>query len=467
MKRLAALLCLVLCLALPGYGWTGQSCTSAHRIPITLTAGPAGHSGEIEVNLVSADFPASYVFSAAGNDVRVLAANDTTAIDFVVASWNATAHTARLYIRPPNLAANSSTVVRIYLGNSALAAASNTAVVFPQTGLRVHNRTSTADPTSVASGRSSFASATPTIYNDVRATLNGVHNQALGGGTNDYGTCVSAVFQVTSGNAGTWQFRHGGDMGRGGHLFVSGTQLEERWNSNLWWADTFADTFADTAQTLEGAITLAAGWHPLEILGFEDCCDGIANFQAMRPGGSWTDFNTTNFTVRAVQCTSATATVTVTKSASQSCTTTLTASKSVTVLNDPAGNASPFAVPGARVRYTFNVSNPGQQTDASTLVLADALPPGVALVVSGATAFSLIQGTVSSGLTLTWSGASSTTDGVEFSTDGINFNYTPVPNAAGTDPAVTHVRFRPTGTFAPYAAGQTPSFRIRFSADVK
>jgi hypothetical protein len=252
-------------------------------------------------------------------------------------------------------------------------------------------------------------------------------------------------------------------MGRGGHLFVSGTQLEERWNSNLWWADTFADT----AQTLEGAINLAAGWHPLEILGFEDCCDGIANFQAMRPGGSWTDFNTTNFTVRAVQCTSATATVTVTKSASQSCTTTLTASKSVTVLNDPAGNASPFAVPGARVRYTFNVSNPGQQTDASTLVLADALPPGVALVVSGATAFSLIQGTVSSGLTLTWSGASSTTDGVEFSTDGINFNYTPVPNAAGTDPAVTHVRFRPTGTFAPYAAGQTPSFRIRFSADVK
>jgi uncharacterized repeat protein (TIGR01451 family) len=152
----------------------------------------------------------------------------------------------------------------------------------------------------------------------------------------------------------------------------------------------------------------------------------------------------------------------------QSCSTTLSANKAVSVISDPAGNASPYALPGAVVGYEFDIRNPGQPIDAATLVLADQLPAGVALVVAGAGAFRFLDGMPVSGLGFTWGGPGDTGDSVEFSTDGADFTYTPTaagPNA--TDPAVTHVRFQPSGTFRAFGAGQTPRFRIQFSAEVE
>ena len=78
------------------------------------------------------------------------------------------------------------------------------------------------------------------------------------------------------------------------------------------------------------------------------------------------------------------------------------------------------------------------------------------------------NGTPTSALTYTFTSLASTTDDVAFSSDGgATFTYTPVANANGVDPNVTHVRINPKGTFAgdPVAGAPSPSctasFRVR------
>ncbi|MEO1420470.1 MAG: hypothetical protein AAFU66_05910 [Pseudomonadota bacterium] len=62
----------------------------------------------------------------------------------------------------------------------------------------------------------------------------------------------------------------------------------------------------------------------------------------------------------------------------------VTASKTVSVVADPLGTAtSPYALPGSRVRYIISASNAGNlQADEDSIVLTDAIPPNMVLVVS-------------------------------------------------------------------------------------
>lgn len=461
-QRFMLLACLLtmLCLTAPAQAeWPEQSCASPHRIPITLTSGASGHNTETRIDLVSADFPASYIFSADGDDVRVFAANDSTAIPFVIAAWDSTARSATIYLSAPSMAANSTQTLSIYIGDGTLANGSNVPIVFPSVGMRLRSRVSTADPTSPATALAAFENATVDVYDAVRSTVSGINNRTLGGANGNYGWCVSAVINVTPATQGNWGFRYGADFGLGGHLYVRGVELEQQWNDNLWWANNYANT----AETLEGSINLAPGWHRYEALGFEDCCDGPTGFQARAPGGTWQDLSNTNFPLRAVQC--VTPTVTVTKAAPESCSTTLEGEKTVAVVSDTIGTVGlPYAMPGSRIRYDIAVTNPGQAVDASTLVLADILPPEFTLVTSGAGAFAFTDGVHSSGLSFTYAGPNSTNDSVEFSTNGTDYSY--IPNAP-VDPDVTHVRFQPSGVFAPNDAGDKPSFTISILGDVK
>ncbi len=435
--------------------WPQQSCSLRHRIPVTVTATAGTHNTETRIDLVSSDFPADYVFSTSGEDVRVFRADDITPVDFVIAGWDSTARSATVYARLPAIASGSSELVYVYFGDESLSAGDNAPAVFPSLGVRLRSRVSSADPTSAATGLAAFAAATADVDDSVRTSVTGLNNRALGGGNGNFGWCISAVLNVTPATAGIWSFRYGADFGRGGHLYVSGQALEEDWNDDLWWAGNYANT----AETLSGDIALTPGWHRYEALGYEGCCDGAVGFQARAPGGAWQDLSSTNFVIRGAQCVNVTANVNI--GAAESCTTDLTLAKTVAV---DASSSTDFFIPGSVVRYDIVVENPGQRVDATTLVLTDAFPDEVALMVSGAGVFAFTDGPTPSGLSFSYAGPGSTTDSVEFSTDGIDFSYTPTDPV---DPAVTHVRFRPSGTLNPSVGAATPSFTISVLGTVR
>lgn len=431
-----------------------------HRTQVTVTASAAGHNEEIRIDLAASDFPPSYVFTPSGSDVRVvLASDDTTLVDHIVTGWDSVTRTGTIYIKLPAMPALSSTSVNIYYGDTALASLGDIDAVFPASGLRLRSRVSTADPTDAASARAAFKAATSDVSDSVRASVNGLNNRAIGGSNGNYAWCISAMIEVTPTNTGLWEFRYGADFGHGGHLYMRETELEAQWNDDLWWANNFANT----AETLEGAITLDAGWHRYEALGFEGCCDGPVGWQAKAPGGSWQDLSTSNFSMRATRCVVTTVSVSVT--GTTSCTTEVVADKSVSV----SGNSvSPFALPGSTLEYRIAVTNPGQALDTDTVVLTDTLPPETKLVISGADAFTLVDGSTSSGLTLNWISATDTSDDLAFSTDGINFNYPPMPDADGADAKITHIRFSPKGGMAHHVDGAPdPSFELVYDVVVE
>jgi hypothetical protein len=134
----------------------------------------------------------------------------------------------------------------------------------------------------------------------------------------------------------------------------------------------------------------------------------------------------------------------------------LTLVKSAETFSDPLNNTTnPKAIPGAFVVYSIVVTNVGSSpVDASTVLITDAMPANTDLFVgdiggagSGPVAFT--NGVPSSGLTYTFTSLASAADDVSFSNDsGATYTYTPTPNANGVDPAVTHIRINPKGSFA-------------------
>lgn len=438
-------------------------CAYEHRVQVTVTADSSAHSDETRIDLTSADFPADYVFTSDGRDVRVvLASDDTTPVDHFVTGWDTTSRTGTVFIKLPAIPANSSTSVFIYFGDESAVSAGDVDAVFPAPGLRLRSRVSSVDPTDAASARAAFENATTDVYDQIRTSVSGLNNRALGGSNGNFGWCISAMIEVTPATVGTWSFRYGADFGYGGHLYVREVALEEDWNDDLWWAGNYNNT----AETLSGSIYLDEGWHRYEAMGFEGCCDGAVGWQARAPGGNWLDMSSTNFAIRGSRCVVTTATVT--PSVTETCSGDPTAAKSVQIVSDPLGSASPFAIPGSVVEYELFVENEGQEISSDSVVLTDQLPSETSLIVEGATAFELVDGGTPSGLTLDWQGFASLTDDVEFSTDGSNFNYIPVPDGLGADDAITHVRFSPSGTMTAFADGvAAPSFYIRFQAVVQ
>lgn len=153
---------------------------------------------------------------------------------------------------------------------------------------------------------------------------------------------------------------------------------------------------------------------------------------------------------------------------------TLTHLKSVSVLSDPLNNTTnPKSIPGAMQVYTLRITNQGAgSVDANTVAIVDAVPANTALYVqdlgvagSGPVAFT--NGTPTSALTYTFSGLNNAGDDLQFSNNGgASWGYTPVANANGCDPAVTHIRVQPKGTMAAASGSGNPYFEVRFRVRV-
>lgn len=145
------------------------------------------------------------------------------------------------------------------------------------------------------------------------------------------------------------------------------------------------------------------------------------------------------------------------------------------LVSDPTnGTVNPKAIPGAILLYSLNVSNGSSgYPDSNSVVVVQSVPAQSSLYVgdlgsagSGPVAF--VQGSPSSGLTYSYSGLASTTDNLAFSNNGgASFGYTPVPDPAGFDAAVTHIRVTPTGLFAGASGSGSPGFTISYRIKVK
>ena len=79
--------------------------------------------------------------------------------------------------------------------------------------------------------------------------------------------------------------------------------------------------------------------------------------------------------------------------------------------------------------------------------------------------FSYTNGSPASGLSCSFAARNDGSDCIDFSTDGVTYTYTPAPGPDGFDPAITHIQFRPSGTFNAAGGGGNPwaefSFRVR------
>jgi parallel beta-helix repeat protein len=153
---------------------------------------------------------------------------------------------------------------------------------------------------------------------------------------------------------------------------------------------------------------------------------------------------------------------------------TLTYLKSVGTFSDPLNNTTnPKSIPGALQVYTLRLTNQGAGiVDSNTVAIVDAVPANTTLFVqdlgvagSGPVAFT--NGTPTSALTYTFSGLGNGGDDLEFSNNGgSTWAYTPVANADGCDPTVTHIRVRPKGTMAGATGAGNPFFEVRFRVRV-
>lgn len=141
--------------------------------------------------------------------------------------------------------------------------------------------------------------------------------------------------------------------------------------------------------------------------------------------------------------------------------------KSSVAYSDPLNNGSnPKLIPGGFVYYTVTVENPGGVAVTSgSIVITDPTPASLSLYVGDlpGTTGPLLFSAGSSGATYSFAGLASTADDVEFSSNGgTTWTYVPTPNAAGVDPAVTHMRIRPKGAMA-----AASSFTLNFGYLVK
>lgn len=144
-------------------------------------------------------------------------------------------------------------------------------------------------------------------------------------------------------------------------------------------------------------------------------------------------------------------------------------SKTVSADTDPVnGTSTPKAIPGATVRYRLTATNYGSSADPDSVTIVEPVPQNTRLRVAdidapGAGPVLFTDGAVAAGLAYTFLAAGHPLDSLDFSNNGgTSFDYVPTAAADGTDPAVTHLRISPSGTFGSAVNGNTPSFALEY-----
>lgn len=440
-------------------------CAWPYRTEITLTemSGTTLTDYQILLQLTAADFDAAYVWSAGAEDLRFVDQDDTTQLEHFVEFWDASAEVGRVWVQLNTLPASSTRTVYLYSGNVD-ASSDSTELTFTEPGIKFNTRRTSANPSDKASAFAALDSApleTPGYGCTFITNYTNVSNRGEFSPPSQNGEFVAyseSFFEVAPGEAGLWSFRYGADFGRGGALYVNDVALEEQWNDDLWWAFNWAAS----AEVLEGSISLTEGYHKLEVIGFEGCCDGGITVQFRKPGGVYTTFETGSIDVVSRKCPVLPPAVSVGSMDTQL--PNLQVTLSPLVIDDPINATSnPKALPGSHTRMQVEVTNIGQGAPAEDTVTFSTSIPSNSWLYLPATPFTFTDGAVPSALGFTYAGPSSTSDSIEFSNDGgATFSHEPMVNPAGAAVSVTDIRVTPSGKMSCGTAGSSPSFTFDY-----
>ncbi len=462
--KLCALLCLTTDAAL---AWMDCNWPYRSEAVITETAGVAVTDYQVLLTLSASSFNPAYNWTTNGDDLRVVDSDDLTPLGFFIKSWDSSAKTAEVWVKLPALAANQTKTIYLYHGNTNAASASSAPDTFVIPGFKFHTRNSIANPANKTAGFAAFDAAndnTPGYGCTAVTHFNGVNNQSKFSPpsvNSNIAFYSEAYFEVGADESGNWSFRLGGDYGRGGGVYVDGQLIAEDWNNDLWWSNNW-----DSSDVLAGSINLSAGYHHIETIGFEGCCDGAGTFQYRKPNTThYQTFNTNNISILSHHCPVIEYTQSYQNPADYKPIINMT--KASEVINDPVnGTMNPKRIPGARVRYTLHVTNTGGAADLDSIVLTDRVPDNTRLQLE-AGAFTLTDGSPASTLLLNYNSATSTTDDIAFSLDSpVDFTYTPQLDGNNNDAAAKHFQLKPRGRFACDNNGQATSFSVNYDVTI-
>ncbi|MCP5335882.1 MAG: CCXG family PEP-CTERM protein [Oceanospirillaceae bacterium] len=314
--RLVALL-LLWALALPSQAYWHCSWPYRTAVNIKENTGTTLNNYQVKITITAANLNSAYAWTGNGYDLRVLDADDNTQLDFWIESWSQSTKTAVIWVRFASLTASQNRAVYLYYGNLFATQLDNVPFTFTDPGIKFHTRRNTVNPNDLTTARSLFNAANDSVngYGCTFVTnFTGVNNKNLFGNNSNFIAYSETFFEVKSNEAGTWGVRYGSDFGYGGGLYVDGQPLEEDWLNNLWWNNSWTN-----AAVLQGNINLVAGYHRLEVIGAEDCCDGGITVQYRKPTGPWTTYSTANIDIRSRACPKVEPTVTFGAQATASC----------------------------------------------------------------------------------------------------------------------------------------------------
>lgn len=286
-----------------------QSCEWPFRTEINVqensVSGSQLQSYQVKFDINASTLHSDYDWSNNGEDLYIFDSNDQTLLEFWIDDWDSSRKEATIWVRFPTLDRGQIRTIYFYYGNRNAPPLANVPFTFNYPGIKFHTRFSTSNPDNLSQARNAFDNS-----NDRNSdygcgfitNFDGITNRSQfgNGSSNDsnFAAFSESYFLVRPGETGFWDFRYGADFGRGGALYVDGNTLEQQWEDDLWWANSWNRA----SEILQGRINLNGGYHKLEVLGFEGCCDGGITVQFRKPEGSWTTFSTSNIDIRSRAC---------------------------------------------------------------------------------------------------------------------------------------------------------------------
>jgi MSHA biogenesis protein MshQ len=278
------------------------SCAWPHKTAVTVQEITGNTLSDYQVKLfvTGVNLDAAYSWTSDGFDFRVIDSDDETVMNYWVEDWDQLNQTATVWVLFNTLTANSSRDIYLYYGNEFADTVANVPFTFTEPGIKFHTRNTTADPDTLSEAFANFDAApdtTPGYGCGFITDFTNVNNSSIFGAGSDFTAYSETYFEVKASEVGTWGVRYGSDFGDGGGLYVNGITLEEDWLSDLWWELDW-----NHADVLQGTINLTEGYHKLEVIGSEGCCDGGITVQFQKPGDSFTTYSTANIDIVSRAC---------------------------------------------------------------------------------------------------------------------------------------------------------------------